>query len=528
MKLWQRVLALIMVAAAVALWVAQTTSVPDANTLTLSASGEMIIGHGAVFPTIDPQAATYPLTPTLLTIVLSIISTPDIAMTVLGLLAGLSAAYFLVRITDNIWTGAVFLLAASTVRSLPECVMLAFALASVFYAKQGRWQIAGILMSLAITAHPAAIILALLVAVWAWQTVPQHIWQYVIPTAGISAVFIYVMTIANGWWALIPLDTPTIFALLILAAAIYLVGDKSALRDQPLNAILLVWSVILLAISALTMRLPTLIIVPGLLAFVSLRRLTHSIGMAVLVLDVVAITLVAYTDLLGASPAPTIVWLADNTTPQTTIASGNLGIQGYTLNRPLIDLSSTLEPISSHRSLSDPTFFIRYAPDVVVIAGEPQQVAWGNFPTTYAKVFGDGYDVYQRVVNFTPLDPHPVEVVFNGTIPQRRDLVLTDAGIADEVKPSDLVRVRLTWALAYKPSFEMQMRVMLVDAQGNVVANAFDKFAPEYWQSGETTTYHLLPLPGELATDTLTLRVGIGIREGNLGEHDILTIKTIH
>jgi hypothetical protein len=528
MKRWQQGLTLVVVIMAVVLWLSQMNYVPTTNVLVLSAAREMIAGHGAVLPTIDPRAATYPLTPTLLSIVLSIINNPNVAMTLLAVLAASVATYFLVRIIDDAWTGATFLLAASAVRSLPECVMLAFALASVFIAKQGRWQIAGVLMALAITAHPAAIILAVLVAIWAWQSDPQKIWQYVVPAAGISAVFLYVLT-ENGAWTLATLDTHVPFVSLIIATLLYLLVDKSALRERPLTVLLLSWSVVLLVISAVTRQWPTLIIVPGVLAFASLRWLTHGIGMVVLALDLLLIPFVSRANFIGVSRVPpeTTAWLAENTAPDTIIASGVLGVDAYTLNRPLIDLSSTFKAPDEHRTLSDPTFFVRYAPDVVVISGELQQVAWSNFPTTYAKVFGSGYDVYQRVVNFTPLDPYFTEVVFNDNIPQRRDLVLVEAGIADEVKPSDLVRVRLTWMLAYNPSFELQMRVMLVDAQGNVVASANDKFVPEYWQTGERDTYHLLPLPAELNGDELTLRVGIGIREGDLGEHDILTIKIV-
>lgn len=542
MKWWQRGIALAVVVLASVLWVAQSNSVPDANTLTLSAARQMQAGYGAIFPTIEPQAATYPLTPTLLLMTLSLVGNPNVAITLLALIAAIFAAYFLTRVTDNVWTGATFLLATSMVRSLPECVMLAFALASLFAAKQARWSAAGVLMALAITAHPAAIILALLVAIWTWQAAPQAIWQYVVPMAGISAVFIYAMTAANGLWTLIPVETHVVFALLLVASVLYLLGDKSVLRERPLHAILLGWSVALLAISALTMQLPTLIIVPGLLAFASLRYLTRSIGLVVLVLDVMIVPFLATVDIAGGSPSDTVAWLAANTTPQTTIATGNLGTASnlynplvdigsagaasYLLNRPLIDLSSLLAPPTEHRKLSDPTFFVRYAPDVVVISGDVQQVAWSNFPTTYANTFSsNGYGVYQRVVNFTTLDPHPVEVVFNGNITQRHDLTLKDVGIADAVHPSDLVRVRLTWALTYNPSFEMQMRVMLVDAQGKVIANTNDKFAPEFWQSGERDTYHLLPLPADLADGALTLRVGIGIRDGDLGEHEIVTIQ---
>ena len=524
MKWWQRDiphLLRVLIGFAVLVWVSQYTSVPAANYLTLSVAHEVQAGHGSIFPTLDPRAASYPLAPFLLSMTQSIVGDAFAIFLLVGGTAFL-AAYFLGRITDRNWTGVAFLFAALMAASLPECVMLCFAFAGVLAAKQGRWWSAGLLIGMAITAHPAAIILAALVAIWGWQTAPQHIGKYVLPVLVISGLLMWLMTTSQ--YSLISVGTPVAFFLLMILSAIYLFWNRTLIRENPLNAVLLAWSVVQLAALIVMPSMLTIAIVPGLLALASLRGVTRNIGFVVLVLDVLL-----YPSIVGVRGTPTtetLSWLSDNTTAQTTIATSELGAKGYALNRPLIDLSNLLAPPSEHRTLSDPTFFVRYAPDVVVITGDPQQVAWSNFPTTYANTFtSNGYGVYQRVVNFTVLDPHPVEVVFNGNITQRHDLTLTEVGIADQVHPGDLVRVRLTWALTYTPSFEMQMRVMLVDATGKTVATANDKFAPEFWQSGETTTYHLLPLPADLADGALTLRVGIGIRDGDLGEHEIVTLQ---
>jgi hypothetical protein len=236
-------------------------------------------------------------------------------------------------------------------------------------------------------------------------------------------------------------------------------------------------------------------------------------------------------DMGRATPEAQIVgaWIAQNADPTATLALDRGGLLSFAAARRVIEATQM-----------DGAFFVRHAPDLVVTRPDAP-IIWPGFATTYANVFSAGdYAVYQRVVSFAALADRPTDITFNANMTQRRDLHLRRAAIADVVRPGDLVRVMLTWEMPYVPSFDIQIRLALTANEANeanevVLVTAQDVIPPDAWRVGENITYHLLALPSTIPTAApaspadggvpATFTVGVGVRDGDLGTHEVFTLR---
>jgi hypothetical protein len=128
------------------------------------------------------------------------------------------------------------------------------------------------------------------------------------------------------------------------------------------------------------------------------------------------------------------------------------------------------------------------------------------------------------VVNFSPLDDHPVDVNF-GAIPGRSDLHLGNVALGNTLHPGDLVRIRLDWELVYPPSSDIQVKLTLLNEQGLPIQGVLDNLPPDRWRAGKISTYHLIPLPNETPDGPARLYLGIVIRGGVLGELQVAQVN---
>jgi hypothetical protein len=202
------------------------------------------------------------------------------------------------------------------------------------------------------------------------------------------------------------------------------------------------------------------------------------------------------------------------------VATADIGVLAFHASRPVIDLSGRFQPIAF-----DSTFFLRYAPDIVVL-NDAAAAPWQWFKTTYAQVYTAGdRSVYHRVVNFAPLDDHGVNVNFSAKL-GRDDLHLSNVAIGNALHPGDLVRVRLDWELAYQPSFDVEIKLTLLNEQGAPVAGMpIDRLSPDQWRVGKVSTYHLITLPGDAPAGKLRVYLGVGIRAGVLDELQVAEVN---
>ncbi len=126
----------------------------------------------------------------------------------------------------------------------------------------------------------------------------------------------------------------------------------------------------------------------------------------------------------------------------------------------------------------------RYAPDVVVLR-DGESVGWENFATTYALMYRSGaLSVYQRVVNWSAMDDHGVDLNQSARF-DPQDMRLVNVGIGRLLRPGDLVRVRLDWQLRYVPRQTVEIKLNLLGDDGLPVAGVIDRLPAEVWQQGE-------------------------------------------
>lgn len=233
--------------------------------------------------------------------------------------------------------------------------------------------------------------------------------------------------------------------------------------------------------------------------------------------------LALYADLDEPPEAAQVgMWLTENTTPDALILANEAYLIGYyALPRPILDLDGNLMPLER-----DPFLMIRYAPDVVVLR-EGESVGWANFATTYAQLYQIGaLRVYGRVVNWSRLDDHGVDVNLSARF-NRQDMRLVNVAIGREVRKGDLVRVRLDWQLQFAPRQTVEIKLNLLGADGIPVAGVIERLPPELWRTGAFSTYHAMLLPANTAEGTLRLFLGVDINAASLADLQVASVQCV-
>jgi len=236
------------------------------------------------------------------------------------------------------------------------------------------------------------------------------------------------------------------------------------------------------------------------------------------------LTRLAYYADLDEPPAAQQVgmWLTENTASDARIIANDAILIGYyAMPRRLLDLDGQLMPLQRDRFL-----MLRYAPDVVVLRDD-ESVGWENFATTYAQVYQSGaLRVYQRVVNWSALDDHGVDVNLSARF-NRQDMRLVNVSIGRELRRGDLVRVRLDWQLAFAPRQTVEIRLNLLNANGLPVAGVIDRLPPEQWQTGAFSTYHAMLLPADVPEGELRLFLGVDVNAAALVSLQVASVRCV-
>ncbi len=500
-------------------WIAWgRTHEADANFVTYRFASNLLAGRGLLYWSPDPAISTYPLVPLLLSL-LGLTGAPMPGLGgVISIVAPAVGAFFLTRLVGNRWAAGIAYVLLTAVQSSPVVLtMSALVLAGIDAARCSRWTLTGVSMGAAILTDPSALAPATLTLVLVLAT--GGAWQrYLLPAASIPLVVILLLGMTTGVSPnnLVSVVPGVVVLALPVIAVLALVRRWPVLRQSPHVAILVAWSAITALYALLAGTLPTSAILPGPIALASLLTPPALVLAAVGIDLILGLLLTAPYDVSGETAGR---WIASNTGSQASVAAVGIGPLPFYAARPVIDLSGEIQSVAF-----DSTFFLRYAPDVVAL--EPGTTApWEWFETTYAQVFAEGEKVvYQRVVNFAPLDDHGVDVNFSAKL-GRADLRLSNVALGNVLHPGDLVRVRLDWELAYKPSFDVEIKLTLLNEQGLPVAGAPSKVPPEAWRVGKLRTYHLIVLPNDVPDGRLSLYLGVGIRAGELGELKVAEVS---
>ncbi len=492
----------------------------DANFVAYRFAANLLAGRGLVYWTPDPAVSTYPLVPALLALLtrLSGASLPLVGSLV-GAVTAAAGGVYLIRLSGDRWiAGTAYILATAALPSPVALTMLALSLAGLDAARCQRWTLSGVLLGLAILADPSAIILAVLILALSLTTAGSP-WRYLVPVVLIPAVVIITLDLTLVPGGLVSVVPGTVTAAVPAVALLMLIRRWSVLRQVPPVAILLAWSAITALLALLGGALPTAAVLPGPIALLAILAPAPVLLVAAIA-DLILGVLLSGPFSVTPSAVSAGQWIAANTGPQATLATASTGALALYADRPVIDLSGRIQPVQF-----DSTFFLRYAPDVVTLRDDTP-VPWQWFKTTYAQTHTEGdAAVYQRVVNFAPLDNHSVDVNFSAKL-GRSDLHLSNVAIGQTLHPGDLVRIRLDWEVAYQPSFDVEIKLNLLNDQGQVVAGMpIDHVPPTQWPVGKVSTYHLITLPNDAPAGRLSLYLGVGIRAGSLGELKVAEVN---
>jgi hypothetical protein len=494
----------------------------DANFVAYRFAANLLGGRGLVYWTPGPAVSTYPLIPSLL----ALLGLSGAPFTILGGLISVAAtvvgAIFLARLVGGRWlVGIAYILATLAWPSPITLTMLALALAGLDAARCGKWTRSGVLFGLAILAEPSASVPAMLTLALV-LIAGGPVWRFLLPATVIPVSVLLLISLSLGGSASFVLIPPgsVAFALPVIGT-LALARRLPVLRELPHLAVLAAWSAVTALEALITGSLPSAAFLLGPLALASLWTPQPLLVLAA-ASDLILAVLLSGSFAADPSAEAAGKWIAANSSPQETVATGDIGILAFYAARPVIDLSGKIQPVPVP---FDSTFFLRFAPDMVVLK-EGVVAPWQWFKTTYARVYTAGDRlVYHRVVNFTPLDDHGVDVNFSAKL-GRDDLRLHNVAIGDTLHPGDLVRVRLDWELAYQPSFDIEIKLTLLNEEGVPIAGMpLDKLPSEQWHVGKMSTYHLITLPGDAPAGKLRVYLGVGIRAGVLGELQVAEVN---
>ncbi len=504
--------ALYLILAGIGLIVLSQWLANDANYVLFRFAAHLANGHGLNYLIPDSAVTTYPLVPVLLAPFANI-SLPT-GVWLLCTVAIAVGAVFMVRLTASRWmAGTAYILASLIYPSPVILVMLALALAGLDFARRQHWIASGVLMGLAILAEPSALVPAALLILLTLRT-PRATWRYLLPAISIPILGLILTRII-----LAPIDStfvavvPQIITLALpISAILSLAWARKALGDQPIVGLLVAWSATVVCVALLRGTWPSGAVIPGSIALITLLPRPFIVVIAAAI-DLILNLILPNPSAVESSNQALGQWIAAHTSAEATLATSDIGALSYYADRPLIDLSGRLQS-----NPFDKDFFLRSAPDVIVL-NDNTQVPWEGFKTTYARAYSlDGQTVYQRVVNFMPLQTRAVNINFSAKL-HRDDLALMNIAITNVAHPGDLVRVRLDWQLNNPSSFDKNINIMLNDGQGKIAVTALDKITAAAWNVGTNSTYHVLVLPGNLAIGLYSVNVEITVNNGDFGPY---------
>jgi hypothetical protein len=477
----------------IALFATALSRQPDANLYTYRFALSLTQGHGLTFWSPDSQVTTYPVAPLLVALLKAVFGLDYAnAGAVIVVLASVCGGLCLWAMGESWWCalGYAGLLTLSPV--LMVNVAIAFALTGFWAAKQNRWILAGLLIGMGILAHPAVAILGGLLLFYAMQT--GHARRFFVGGIVLPTVWLILVLRANQSIVLPSpgsLSGSNPLVILALFGIVALVWGLLKGRITSMLALLLAWGFLSTAAwsGSVVWLVPAVLIL-----FWTVSPLFYA--SAVVITALVAVLLMP-TDapIPPVSSIPAGIVVASDS-PATLLHDG-----------PLIDLSGamTTPPVLNR------DFILRYAPDVIQ---SDDSVTWDGFKTTYTSGDQTGQAiVHQRVVNFSALDAHGVDVQLG-----RGDLALTNVAIGNTLHPGDLVRVRLDWSVVHVPLDVIEIKLDLVDAGYQGIVQSRDREPIAAWQIGPTETYHLLALPTTVKPGRVSLLVSVYYRAGTFLE----------
>lgn len=502
----------------------------DPNFVLYRFSAEMRGGHSLLYGMVGGDLTTFPLAPLLLTGLSGLGVDPQLGGWLVSVIALALGGYLLSRVSTQGWiAGTAFILAGLAQPSPAALLMVVLGLGAVIAAQKGHWLISGVLGALALSADPYALLLVLLLGVWASAVGWGALRRMAFPTLALGLFMVGLLKVyeVSGW---LSLSSPEISVVLPLMALGALIVKQKAI--PPSVAVLGAWAALSTALALLSGTLPNSAILPGVIGLAVLLLESHPARLIVIVAAFLDLGLGVIVGLPFNTPdhdgLPDAVqvgqWVSANLRSEDSLVIDTFdstGLLGFYAHTRIIDL---------RRTKVDPTFLIRYAPDVLALHAAAPGVPPEMLANRYVHVQQSGdIALYVRVVNWSDWQDHGVDVNFSAGL-DRDDLRLVNVAVGSVVHPGELVRVRLDWVLAHKPTFngEVEIKLDLLDPNFSGFApGVLDKSLASVWTQGAYSTYHLIDLPSSAPEGQGSLYLNLSIRAANVGTLKIadITVK---
>lgn len=502
----------------------------DPNFVLYRFSAKLRESSSLLYGMIGGEVTAFPLAPLLLAGLSGFGIDPQLGGWLIVVLALALGGYLLSRLSTRGWiVGAAFILAGLAQPSPAALLMVVLGLGAVIAAQKERWCISGILGALALSADPYTLPLLLILGLWASTAGWSAFRCIAFPVLAVALVLGGLLALygVSGWLPLSPPEISVALPLMALAALIF----RHKTVPRPVAA-LGAWAALSATLAFLSGSLPNSAILPGVIGLSAWLIEPHPARLIVIAAAVFDLGLGVIVGLPFNTPdndgLPDSVqvgqWVSAHLRPEDSLVIDTFDsarMLGFYAHTRIIDLN---------RIKVDPNFLIRYAPDALALRTSAPGVPPEMLVNRYAKVQQSGdIALYVRVVNWSDWQDHGVDVNFSAAL-DRDDLRLVNVAVNNVVHPGELVRVRLDWILAHKPTFqgELEIKLDLLDPNFSGFApGTLDKYPASVWTQGAFSTYHLIDLPASAPEGQGALYLNLSIRAANVGTLKIadVTVK---
>ncbi|MDW8299417.1 MAG: hypothetical protein RML95_08755 [Anaerolineae bacterium] len=435
----------------------------------------------------------------------------------LGRFAALTQAFRLLAagifaLAYPLWIGA----------GTPYPLMTALALLGLLLVQRGAWRLAGIVFGLAALCSVEALVLVLLMLLYAAQH--GKAWRFTqtfgaLLGAALIALWLYYGSFWEGLLTFRRASPPAEDSLSVPLIALLLIAALPTwwrARREPFVALLGAWIALYVGILGGVFRLESgyayAPIVPA-AALLASRLFQRAPIMSVIGVGVtVGACVIALSGSVMAQTSPERIPVPPEARSIAVSSKDMLFRQAWRLDQRLIALDGTLQPnlrrFIERGDLQSALVF--YAPDILHLASADDD--WRYTDTfealSYAPYQSEQTFRRQAAIALIGGRGYAANKAFSP------DLFLSNVffGVPDKRADKPVARFELWWEVQRPASRPVTIEIQLGEVSQRT------EFPASVFSEGKFKTYHALPVSSELTEDFTTLRVRAGVNNGWLGE----------
>jgi hypothetical protein len=418
----------------------------------------------------------------------------------------------------------------------PLPLMTALCLLALDLALRSRWQLAGLILSAAILSSPEAFLLAIPLLLLAANkgTARRFLLSLLIPLA-LAVIALRAYYGPSLWDELLILkpSSSTLSSALpwLLYAPLLALAGRGWYRERSRESVAVVgaWAMLHLLIIGGLLRVQagwqyaplagTLL----LLAAVGLQKLPPRAqrgGYAV----IAALVVVSALDAVQSAAQPERIHITEPFNSIGVMSTAQALNLSRSPDQTVIAFDGQLQPdLKAMIERGDiQSMLIRYAPDILITTDTGRIPAQGLVAGAWARL---GYRLIENPNTYRRYSQIGNFVAQRADIPYGPDIRLVGYALDQlSLRPGQLVRVRLDWALARPASKPITVDLWL-ESGDYVFAHATDEFASSVFEAGQWSTYHTLVVDRAAWPGLLTLRVGLIVNDGVIGRAGVTKVS---